>query len=282
MKILIWCVTMFLVAVIQTVLRINGVLLGAIPTALLYGGACALAKALCNALDGGSKAEPKNQLGGTEIVQDGGSTPDTVSYDDGKSGNQGWNHQADGGQGGVNTVLDGQKTGGADTVLENNGQGGVATVIDFDDAQGTANAGTGQTTRESTGVNRTPKIPPVKCDHTEQQQRQWLETLNSVIPTIRLGGGAACVDYVLQPQVMEQLGGIEPAVKQVAWRISRMLSITNLEKAITTRDYRQLQEACMVLQQYEDLLTEADVEPVRRALSYLKNLMLDTYDGGQH
>ena len=51
MKVLIWVVTLFCLALIQTFLRMSGVILGAIPTVILFGAALYIAKALCKSVD---------------------------------------------------------------------------------------------------------------------------------------------------------------------------------------------------------------------------------------
>ena len=57
MKALIWIGCMFTVVVILTAFRTNGVLLGALPTVLLYGGAMSLAGALCRGWDESHRKE---------------------------------------------------------------------------------------------------------------------------------------------------------------------------------------------------------------------------------
>ena len=64
MKAVIWIVTIVCVAMITTLCRTNGIILGAIPTAALYGGAVAVARTLSNAIDR-KKAE-----GSAENTQD--------------------------------------------------------------------------------------------------------------------------------------------------------------------------------------------------------------------
>ena len=51
MKSVIWIVAIVGVAMISTLCRANGIALGAIPTAALYGAAVAVARTLCNAID---------------------------------------------------------------------------------------------------------------------------------------------------------------------------------------------------------------------------------------
>lgn len=51
MKILIWGGMIFAVSAITTALRMNGILLGAIPTMLIYGAALFLAGTLCKLWD---------------------------------------------------------------------------------------------------------------------------------------------------------------------------------------------------------------------------------------
>ena len=47
MKIAIWVGVLFVVSAITTALKMNGILLGGIPTALIYGAAAFLASTLC-------------------------------------------------------------------------------------------------------------------------------------------------------------------------------------------------------------------------------------------
>lgn len=51
MKFLIWVGCIFLVSVITTSIRMNGIILGAIPTVILYAGMVWLAKTLCKKWD---------------------------------------------------------------------------------------------------------------------------------------------------------------------------------------------------------------------------------------
>lgn len=57
MKVVIWIACIFLVSAITTALKANGIILGAIPTAAIYGGAVALAGFLCKLLDKKRKGE---------------------------------------------------------------------------------------------------------------------------------------------------------------------------------------------------------------------------------
>lgn len=51
MKSVIWIVTIGCLVLITTLCRMNGIILGGIPTAALYGGAFAVARTLSNAID---------------------------------------------------------------------------------------------------------------------------------------------------------------------------------------------------------------------------------------
>ena len=51
MKTVIWIVTIGCLVLITTLCRVNGIVLGAIPTAALYGAAVAVARTLSNAVD---------------------------------------------------------------------------------------------------------------------------------------------------------------------------------------------------------------------------------------
>ena len=51
MKALIWILCAMVTAAITTICKMNGILLGGIPTALLWGAAIALAGILCQKLD---------------------------------------------------------------------------------------------------------------------------------------------------------------------------------------------------------------------------------------
>lgn len=51
MKVFIWVGTILLAAIIQTVALWNGIILGAIPTMVLYLGGCGLASGLCKLWD---------------------------------------------------------------------------------------------------------------------------------------------------------------------------------------------------------------------------------------
>ncbi len=51
MKVLIWCICLFSVSFFIQFLKVQGVLLGAIPTFLLYGGAFWLIRILCRKWD---------------------------------------------------------------------------------------------------------------------------------------------------------------------------------------------------------------------------------------
>ena len=59
MKAVIWILCIAFIAVVQTVCRSSGIILGGIPTMILYGGSVYVAFTLCNAYDkrkGGSGA----------------------------------------------------------------------------------------------------------------------------------------------------------------------------------------------------------------------------------
>jgi len=51
MKVVIYVVCFFVMSLIQSACRVNGIILGAIPTVLLYLGTFWLARALCKAWD---------------------------------------------------------------------------------------------------------------------------------------------------------------------------------------------------------------------------------------
>lgn len=60
MKALIWFGVLFALSFLTTMLKEAGILLGAIPTVLLYSGAVAIARALCKAIDEkNQETEPK-------------------------------------------------------------------------------------------------------------------------------------------------------------------------------------------------------------------------------
>ena len=62
MKVLIWFACFFVVALIRTSIQESGIILGGLPTALLYLGAYFIARSLCKSLDE-RKTEKKTQEG---------------------------------------------------------------------------------------------------------------------------------------------------------------------------------------------------------------------------
>lgn len=62
MKVLIWFICFFVVALIRTSTQESGIILGGLPTALLYLGAYFIARSLCKSLDE-RKTEKKIQEG---------------------------------------------------------------------------------------------------------------------------------------------------------------------------------------------------------------------------
>ena len=55
MKGLIWFGCLLVLSIITTALKTSGIMLGAIPTVLLYGGGVWVAKKLCNMVDDNKK-----------------------------------------------------------------------------------------------------------------------------------------------------------------------------------------------------------------------------------
>ena len=64
MKILIWTGCIFGLSIFITMLRTGGILLGGIPTALLYGGMFWLARTLCKKWDNHKKDNTVNTMRG--------------------------------------------------------------------------------------------------------------------------------------------------------------------------------------------------------------------------
>ena len=107
------------------------------------------------------------------------------------------------------------------------------------------------------------------CDFTLRQQWNWLQRLNEVIPTLRLGTEPSCVDFPLTLANMKAAGDMRITVKQIAVRVGIILAITNLENAITCEDDSKLRAAAQILTAYGKMVTGRQAEAIRMTVRYL-------------
>lgn len=284
MKALVWFLTYFLIAAIQTALRMGGVYLGAIPTVILYGGAIAVARAICKGLDDDGKdgqkkiedvpPEVRERFGDDVAVL---APPPVLEKCSELKGDREKLKKYLEGCVSYNLVREEhipyllEKLAVPDETRQ---------PIPVDPEQKTVRV-TVDTIPPTVPVTRQTPVPvEEKCNFTMEQQRQWLKLLNAVIPTLRLGGTGACVDQALEPQNVAKLGGMRPAVTRVAWSIARMLSITNLHNAVHCPDPRMIAKACAILKEYGELLEGQDKETIRKSIRQL-NAMLVQPRGGE-
>lgn len=123
---------------------------------------------------------------------------------------------------------------------------------------------------------KTPEVPDFgrsisseTCDFSVRQQWNWLGRLHEVIPTLRMGTEPACVDYPLTLRNMEAAGDMRITVKRVAMGIGTLLSITNLENAITCEDISKLREAAQILTAYGKMVNGRQADAIRMTVRYL-------------
>lgn len=123
---------------------------------------------------------------------------------------------------------------------------------------------------------KTPEVPDFGrsisseiCDFSVRQQWNWLGRLHDVIPTLRMGTEPACVDYPLTLRNMQAAGDMRITVRRVAMGVGTILSITNLENAITCEDITKLREASQILTAYGKMVSGRQADAIRMTVRYL-------------
>jgi hypothetical protein len=123
---------------------------------------------------------------------------------------------------------------------------------------------------------KTPEVPDYgrslsaeECDFTLIQQWNWLDRISKVIPTLRMGTEPSCVDFPLTIKNMKAAGDMRITVRQVAMRVGTMLSITNLENAITCEDVEMLRATSQILTAYGKMVSGRQADAIRMTVRYL-------------
>ena len=113
----------------------------------------------------------------------------------------------------------------------------------------------------------------VKCNFTVEQQREWLAILNKTIPTIMIGGIPLCVDYHLQPRMLEEAGNMLNTVGRIAREISQTLSITNIEKALNISSIDDLITSYYILCEYSSMIIEPYCDEIKKKNEYILSVI---------
>ena len=115
--------------------------------------------------------------------------------------------------------------------------------------------------------------PPVKCNFTIEQQKEWLAVLSRTIPTIMIGGNPLCVDYYLHPRMLEEAGNMLNTVARIAFEVANTLSITNIEKALNTTSFDDLVYSYRILGKYSSMLKPPHCDPIKEKCMYILSVI---------
>lgn len=113
----------------------------------------------------------------------------------------------------------------------------------------------------------------VRCNFTIEQQKEWLTVLSKTIPTIMLGENPLCVDYYLMPRQLEEAGNMLNTVGRIAFQVGKILSITNLEKALNTDSVINLIRTYCILNVYAGMLKEPHGDAIHAGKAYIYGLL---------
>lgn len=113
----------------------------------------------------------------------------------------------------------------------------------------------------------------VSCDFTVEQQRRWLTVLNQTISSILLGGNPLCIDYELEPRKLAEAGNMLNTVGRIAFAVGKMLSVTNLERALHTDSQENLIQTWCILDAYAQMLQAPYCDPINKARDHIYGVL---------
>ena len=88
-----------------------------------------------------------------------------------------------------------------------------------------------------------------------------------------LGGQSVCADHYLEPRMLEEAGNMLSTVGRTAFQVSKILSITSMEKALKTDNVEDLVKTYCILTEYAKMLKAPHDSAINSSREYIYEVL---------